>query len=120
MRDSCLTILGQDIPLARIGQRVRDRFCDPSSCRSPVLNPTIGKQFSRGAVPRYGAKIGLNDARINAIENIFLRSGSVTVVFARFFNILRQFNGIVAGILGMSWQLFTFQYTASYTRSTSE
>jgi membrane protein DedA with SNARE-associated domain len=27
-------------------------------------------------------------------------------LFARFFNILRQLNGIVAGILGMSWLRF--------------
>ena len=66
----------------------------------------IGRHFGRGAVLRHGAKIGLNDARFNAIENIFLRYGSVTVVFARFFNFLRQLNGIVAGILGMSWQRF--------------
>ena len=95
-------------------------FAWAGSVMGDNISYAIGKHFGREAVSQYGAKIGLNDARINAIENIFLRYGSVTVVFARFFNILRQLNGIVAGILGMSWQLFTFQYTASYTRSTSE
>jgi len=66
----------------------------------------IGKSVGRGAILRYGAKIGLNEARFNAIESVFLRYGSATVVFARFFNILRQLNGIVAGILGMSWWRF--------------
>jgi membrane protein DedA with SNARE-associated domain len=66
----------------------------------------IGKKFGRGTISRYGAKIGLNEARFNSIEGVFLRYGSVTVVFARFFNILRQLNGIVAGILGMSWWRF--------------
>jgi membrane protein DedA with SNARE-associated domain len=28
------------------------------------------------------------------------------VVFARFFNVLRQLNGIVAGTLGMNWRRF--------------
>jgi len=66
----------------------------------------IGRSFGRAAILRYGAKIGLNDARFHSIESIFLRYGSATVVFARFFSILRQLNGIVAGILGMSWWRF--------------
>jgi membrane protein DedA with SNARE-associated domain len=66
----------------------------------------IGKRFGRAAILRYGGKIGLNDARFHSIESIFLRYGSATVVFARFFSILRQLNGIVAGILGMSWWRF--------------
>src|SRR5215472_222172 len=66
----------------------------------------IGRNVGRGAILRYGAKIGLNEARFNSIEAVFLRYGSATVVFARFFSILRQLNGIVAGILGMSWWRF--------------
>jgi membrane protein DedA with SNARE-associated domain len=66
----------------------------------------IGRSVGRGAILRYGAKIGLNEARFNSIESVFLRYGSATVVFARFFSILRQLNGIVAGILGMSWWRF--------------
>ena len=66
----------------------------------------IGKGLGRRTILRYGAKVGLNDARFNSIESIFLRYGSVTVVFARFFSILRQLNGIMAGILGMSWWRF--------------
>jgi membrane protein DedA with SNARE-associated domain len=66
----------------------------------------IGRSFGRGVILRYGARIGLNDARFNAIENVFMRYGSATVMFARFFAILRQLNGIVAGILGMSWWRF--------------
>jgi len=66
----------------------------------------IGRSVGRGAILRYGAKIGLNEARFNSIESVFLRYGSATVVFARFFSILRQLNGIAAGILGMSWWRF--------------
>jgi membrane protein DedA with SNARE-associated domain len=66
----------------------------------------VGRYFGRGVVSRYGTKVGLDEARINAIENIFLRYGSVTILFARFVNILRQLNGIVAGILRMPWQRF--------------
>jgi len=66
----------------------------------------IGKSLGRGAILRYGAKIGLDEARFNAIESVFLRYGSATVVFARFVSVLRQLNGIAAGTLGMSWGRF--------------
>jgi membrane protein DedA with SNARE-associated domain len=66
----------------------------------------IGKTICRATITRYGGKIGLTDARISAAEEIFSRYGSATVLFARFFPILRQLNGIVAGALGMSWWRF--------------
>jgi len=66
----------------------------------------IGRSVGRSTIARYGAKVGLTDARINKVESIFLRYGPVTVVFARFVNILRQLNGIVAGTMGMSWWRF--------------
>jgi len=66
----------------------------------------IGRTVGRRTVSRYGAKIGLTDARFKAVERVFLRYGSMTVVFARFFNVLRQLNGIVAGTLGMNWWPF--------------
>ena len=43
---------------------------------------------------------------MSAIEKIFAQYGGATVLFARFFSILRQLNGIVAGTLGMSWWRF--------------
>jgi membrane protein DedA with SNARE-associated domain len=66
----------------------------------------IGRTLGRATISRYGAKIGLTDARMSAIERIFARYGGATVLFARFFSILRQLNGIVAGTLGMSWWRF--------------
>ena len=66
----------------------------------------IGRKLGRAAVARYGAKIGLDAARFGAVESVFARYGAATVAFARFVNILRQLNGIVAGTLGMSWGRF--------------
>jgi membrane protein DedA with SNARE-associated domain len=66
----------------------------------------IGRTLGRTTISRYGAKVGLTEARISAIEQIFLRYGSATVLFARFFSILRQLNGIVAGTLRMPWWRF--------------
>ena len=66
----------------------------------------IGRSLGRAAVARYGAKIGLTAARYNAVEEVFAKYGAATVVFARFVNILRQLNGVVAGTLGMNWWRF--------------
>ena len=66
----------------------------------------IGKTICQATIARYGGKIGLTEARINAVENTFSRYGPATVVFARFFPILRQLNGIVAGALRMPWWRF--------------
>jgi len=66
----------------------------------------IGRTVGRATISRYGAKIGLNDARFSAVEKVFSRYGQMTVVFARFFSILRQLNGLVAGTLGMNWRRF--------------
>src|SRR5262245_56544441 len=66
----------------------------------------IGRRLGRTAVMRYGARIGLTGPRFEAVERVFARYGAATVVFARFVNILRQLNGIVAGTLGMEWRRF--------------
>jgi membrane protein DedA with SNARE-associated domain len=70
------------------------------------LGYLIGRKLGRSTILRYGAKVGLTDERFNGIEGVYVRYGSATVLFARFFSILRQLNGIVAGILGMSWWRF--------------
>src|SRR5262249_30644003 len=56
----------------------------------------IGKTICRGTINRYGGKIGLTNARISTVEETFSRYGSATVLFARFFPVLRQLNRIVA------------------------
>jgi membrane protein DedA with SNARE-associated domain len=66
----------------------------------------IGRTLGRAAVARFGARIGLTEPRFGWIEGLFVRYGAFTVMFARFFNVLRQLNGIVAGTLGMSWWRF--------------
>jgi len=66
----------------------------------------IGRKFGRAAITRYGSKIGLTPARFDMIEGMFTKYGPVTVIFARFVNVLRQLNGVVAGTLGMHWLRF--------------
>ena len=66
----------------------------------------IGKSLGHKLLWRYGAKVGLNAARLDKVEATFARFGPVTVCFARFVNVLRQLNGIVAGALKMKWWEF--------------
>jgi len=66
----------------------------------------IGRTLGRAAVVRYGARIGLTAPRFDAVEATFTRYGPATVAFARFVNVLRQLNGVVAGTLGMAWPRF--------------
>lgn len=66
----------------------------------------IGRRLGRGIVLRYGAKIGITAGRLNQVEAFFARYGPLTVAFARFVNVLRQLNGVVAGLLKMDWKRF--------------
>ena len=69
---------------------------------------SIGRSVGRTVLLRYGQKIGLNDERLRKIEAVFARYGPLTVGFARFFSVLRQLNGVVAGTLKMDWWQFLF------------
>jgi len=71
----------------------------------------IGATGGHKLLIRYGSKIGITEARLKKVEAFFARYGDIVVVFARFFVILRQFNGIVAGTLEMPWPRF-FLYNA--------
>ena len=66
----------------------------------------IGRMLGRRLVLRYGAKIGLTAERLHRVEAVFARYGPVTVAFARFFAVLRQLNGVVAGTVQMDWERF--------------
>ena len=63
------------------------------------LGYLIGRKLGRATVLRYGAKVGLTAERFSAIEGTYIRYGYATVLFARFFSILRQLNGVLAGML---------------------
>lgn len=66
----------------------------------------IGRRYGRGVLTRYGSRVGITDANLDRAESVARRHGPVMVVFARFFVILRQLNGIVAGTTGMAWPRF--------------
>ncbi len=68
----------------------------------------IGARGGNKLMVKYGSRIGITDARLNKVEQFFERYGDIVIVFARFFVILRQLNGIVAGTLQMPWPRFFF------------
>jgi membrane protein DedA with SNARE-associated domain len=66
----------------------------------------IGHFGGRRLVVRYGARVGITDARLDRVEKFFERFGGEVVLVARFFAVARQLNGIVAGTVGMNWWRF--------------
>lgn len=66
----------------------------------------IGRFGGRALVVRYGARIGITESRLARVESFFHRFGGQVVLLARFFALVRQLNGIVAGTAGMRWWRF--------------
>jgi membrane protein DedA with SNARE-associated domain len=66
----------------------------------------IGKTGGHLLLVRYGGRIGITAERLKQVEAFFDGYGDLVVVFARFVVPLRQFNGIVAGMLEMQWARF--------------
>lgn len=66
----------------------------------------VGRWAGRPVVLDYGSRIGITPARFAKVEAAFERYGHWTVIFARFVNVLRQLNGVVAGTMGMDWRVF--------------
>ncbi len=71
----------------------------------------IGRFGGRRLVVRHGARVGISAARLEKTERFFAHYGPEVVIVARFFPVLRQLNGIVAGSAGMSWKRFAVYNT---------
>jgi membrane protein DedA with SNARE-associated domain len=66
----------------------------------------IGHFGGRALVLRWGRYVRLTERRLDAAEAFFERHGGWIITVARFIEVLRQVNGIVAGITGMRWRRF--------------
>jgi membrane protein DedA with SNARE-associated domain len=66
----------------------------------------IGRKLGGTLLRHCGSKVGLTADRLAKVEVAFARWGPLAVAFARFFNVLRQLNGVVAGSLKMPWRKF--------------
>lgn len=68
----------------------------------------IGQQGGRRLILRYGRYVRIGRIQLRRMEVSFTRYGMWFVSFARFFEVLRQLNGVVAGTSGMPFGKFTF------------
>jgi membrane protein DedA with SNARE-associated domain len=66
----------------------------------------IGHFGGRAAVLRWGRYVRLTEERLDRAEAFFERHGAWIITVARFIEVLRQANGIIAGITDMRWQRF--------------
>jgi membrane protein DedA with SNARE-associated domain len=66
----------------------------------------IGRFGGRHVALRFGHYVFLTRPRLERTEGFFKKYGGAVVLLARFFEILRQLNGIVAGIVRMNWWRF--------------
>ena len=66
----------------------------------------IGRLGGRRLVLRFGKFVFITPKRLEYAEGFFRRRGAIVVVVARFIEILRQLNGIIAGTANMPWGRF--------------
>jgi membrane protein DedA with SNARE-associated domain len=66
----------------------------------------IGHFGGRALVLRWGRYVRLTEERLHKAEAFFDHHGAWIITVARFIEVLRQANGIVAGISGMRWLRF--------------
>jgi membrane protein DedA with SNARE-associated domain len=66
----------------------------------------IGRFGGRPLLERYGWLVRLTPERLHRFEEIFRVRGPIIVVTARFFILLRQLNGLIAGSMAMPWPKF--------------
>ncbi|WP_457030838.1 DedA family protein [Kitasatospora sp. P5_F3] len=70
------------------------------------LGYLLGRTGGHRLVERWGRYVLLTPARMVRGEQFFARHGVKVVTAARFVDVLRQTNGVVAGTTGMSWRRF--------------
>ncbi|GAA1114121.1 DedA family protein [Kitasatospora arboriphila] len=70
------------------------------------LGYLIGRTGGHAFVHRWGKYVWLTPARMAHAEGFFRRNGVKVVLVARFIDVLRQTNGIIAGTTDMAWRRF--------------
>lgn len=66
----------------------------------------IGRAGGRRLVLRFGKYVLITPKRLEFAEGFFRRHGAIIVIVARFIEILRQLNGLIAGIVKLQWWRF--------------
>ncbi|HVB48750.1 MAG TPA: DedA family protein [Burkholderiales bacterium] len=71
----------------------------------------IGRYGGMRLLVRYGSYVGINAERLSFVQRFFDRWGGAMVMLARFVELARQINGIVAGSAGMTRRHFLLYNT---------
>lgn len=75
-----------------------------------VIGDSLGYWIGYGGghtlIRRFGKYVRIGEPQMRRMETTFTRYGGWFVTFARFFEVLRQVNGLVAGIAGMRFRRF--------------
>jgi membrane protein DedA with SNARE-associated domain len=66
----------------------------------------VGRYGGRALALRWGRYLRLTEQRLDKAEDFFHRHGGWIISVARFLEVLRQANGIVAGTSGLRWRRF--------------
>ena len=66
----------------------------------------IGRFAGRRVVLLYGRYVFVTHRRVDDAEKFFTKHGGAIVVAARFVEVLRQLNGVIAGMARMEWRHF--------------
>jgi membrane protein DedA with SNARE-associated domain len=77
-----------------------------SACLAAGLGNSLGYLLGRWGGRPLLAKFKVQGDRLARLEEKFRRYGGGLLLVARFFDGLRQLNGVVAGMLKMPWKLF--------------
>jgi membrane protein DedA with SNARE-associated domain len=73
-----------------------------------TLGNSIGYLIGRVGGRPLLRKLPISEARLDRVDALFRRYGGLFILVARFFDGSRQLNGVMAGMLEMSWWRFTF------------
>jgi membrane protein DedA with SNARE-associated domain len=77
------------------------------ACLGAGLGNSLGYLLGRWGGRALLARFKVRDDRLARLEGLFQRYGGGVVLAARFFDGLRQLNGMVAGMLAMPWRVFS-------------
>jgi len=66
----------------------------------------IGYKLGHPIIEKYGKYVFITKERLTKTENFFNKYGNKIIVVARFFDGLRELNGILAGLSEINWRRF--------------
>ena len=82
-----------------------------ASVAGAAVGYAIGRSGGRTLVHRYGRYVFLTGERFARAEAFFMKRGGLVILVARFFQVVKQANGLIAGITEMRFLRFVFYST---------